>query len=176
MKLPLLISALCLALCSTHSIAADNEGLYVGVKAGMLKTDLSDLGLDTDDANTVALIGAYQFNNGFAAELEFIPSTDVDISVSGFKVGTASVQTVAVYAAYRAKPTSSPAYFKVRAGLLSEEIDVKGIGGSASESDSGLSFGLGAGINLTPNVMLEAEYTLIEQDVDFLSMGLNFKF
>ena len=168
---------MCLALCSTQSIAADNEGLYVGIKAGMLKTDLSDFGFDTDDANTFALVGAYQFGNGFAAELEFTPSTDVDVSVSGINVGTTSIQTVGIYAAYRVKPSTSPAYFKMRAGLLSEEVDVTVTGGgSYSESDSGLSFGLGAGFNVNANVMLEAEYTLIEQDVDFLSVGLNVKF
>jgi outer membrane immunogenic protein len=49
-------------------------------------------------------------------------------------------------------------------------------GNSTSSSDSGLSFGVGAGFDVAPNMMIEAEYTLIEQDVDFISVGLNVKF
>jgi hypothetical protein len=39
MKAQLLVSALCLTLFSTYSIAGDKEGLYVGIKAGTLKVD-----------------------------------------------------------------------------------------------------------------------------------------
>lgn len=176
MKTHILISALCLAVCGTNAFAVESEGVYLGVKAGRLMLDLSSTGFDTEDANTLSLIGGYQFANGFSAELEYIPQTESDFGINGMRLGTVEVQTIGVYAAYRIKPSTGSAYFKLRGGLLSENVDAIGGAGTYSTSDSGLSFGLGAGINLTPNVMLEAEYTLIEQDVDFLSVGLNFKF
>lgn len=178
MKNHLLISALCLAVCSTTAFAADSEGVYLGVKAGRLMLDLSSTGFETEDPNTFSITGGYQFANGFSAELEYIPQTEADFGINGVRLGTVEVQTVGVYAAYRIKPSTGSAYFKLRGGLLNENVDaaVGGAAGSYSTSDSGLSFGLGAGFNLTQNVMLEAEYTIIEQDVDFLSAGLNFKF
>lgn len=178
MKAHLLVSALCLTLFSTYGIAGDKEGVYVGIKAGTLKVDVSDTGLDADNANTFSLVGGYQFSNKFAAELEFIPTTDIDVNLGGVKAGTVSVQTVGVYGAYRIQPDGTPAYFKVRLGLLSEQVDGKSsiTGNSTSSSDSGLSFGVGAGFDVASNMMIEAEYTLIEQDVDFISVGLNVKF
>ena len=176
MKFQLLISTLCLAVCSTTAIAAESEGVYLGVKAGTLMLDVSGNGIQAEDPNTLALVGGYQFANGFSAELEYIPQTESDLSFNGVVLGQLEIQTIGIYAAYRIKPTESQFYLKVKGGFLNENVDSVGIAGSSSTSDSGLSFGLGAGFNITPNVMLEAEYTLIEQDVDFLSAGLNFKF
>ena len=176
MKSHLIISTLCLAVCSTNAIAAENEGVYIGVKAGTLMLDLSGTGIQAEDPTTLSLVGGYQFANGFSAELEYIPQTESDVRSNGLKLGQIEIQTIGIYAAYRIKPSTGSAYIKLRGGLLSESIDAVGNTGSSSTSDSGLSFGLGAGFNVTPNVMLEAEYTIIEQDVNFLSAGLNFKF
>jgi outer membrane immunogenic protein len=66
---------------------------------------------------------------------------------------------------------------KAKIGVISEDIDKNYSFGVASESnsDTGLSFGVGAGFALTPQVSIEGEYTVIEQDVDLLSLGLTFK-
>ena len=167
----------CLALSyASTAFADDTKGIYVGLKAGTLNIDLASTGLDADNANTFSLIGGYAFGNGLSAELEFIPTTEADIMANGFKVGQLEIDTIGFYAAYRAALNNSPVFFKVKGGILSEQVDIKGNKGSISETDSGLSFGLGMGYKLNNQVSLELEYTLIEQDVDFISGGLNVKF
>ena len=47
---------------------------------------------------------------------------------------------------------------------------------NADVSDTGLSVGAGFGFNLGDVAQLEAEYTIIEQDVSYLSLGLNLRF
>lgn len=48
--------------------------------------------------------------------------------------------------------------------------------GSMSESDSGFSGGLGLGYNLNHRFFAEVEYTLVEDDVDFYSLSINYTF
>ncbi len=66
-------------------------------------------------------------------------------------------------------------YGKFKAGFLSEDFSFKNSFGSVDSTDSGFSGGIGAGYRYE-NFSIEAEYTLIEQDVDFFSIGVNFHF
>ena len=60
-----------------------------------------------------------------------------------------------------------------RIGLLREEIDTDVLG---SESDSGLSVGVAIGYKVNPQINLEAEITSIEEDINFFSAGMRYKF
>ena len=55
-------------------------------------------------------------------------------------------------------------------------IHEEGSVGSTSLSDTGFSAGAGVGFRFNDHLSAEAEYTLIEADVDFLSLGINFHF
>lgn len=172
-------AALCLLLSCPIAAVAEEIPFYIGSKVGQLNIDVSETILEADNASAVSLIGGYNLGNGFAMELELIPTTEADISIKGGAVvGTIEVQTVAVYLAYRLPFANNTVYFKAKGGVLNEQVEAKvnGLSGSYKESDSGLSVGLGAGYNLNKNISLEAEYTIIEQDVDFLGAGINIRF
>ncbi len=66
--------------------------------------------------------------------------------------------------------------FRARAGLLYESVSIDTSFGSASDTDIGLSFGLGIVYKLAGNMDFIAEYTIIESDVANLSAGVQFKY
>jgi len=43
-------------------------------------------------------------------------------------------------------------------------------------SDSGLSLGIGVGYQFNNKISTELEYTIIEEDIDFISLGVNYSF
>lgn len=137
--------------------------LIFGAKTGPMMIDTS--GVD-DPTNTGLMIG-YQQSIGLgdlAIEGEFTTSTsDGKVTATDDKV---SVDTMAVYAALR---TAGPFYFKVKGGYLQEDVEV----GSYSESDSGMSYGVGLGFGIGI-LQLELEYTQVEEDISFVSLGIQF--
>ena len=151
------------ALC-TVNVYADNK-VYAGVKGGTMITSLQGL----SDANNIGLVVGYKFNKSFAVEGEFSTSSS-DGDVAGF--GSWSLDTYAVYAAGR---WGSKAYLKGKAGFVHEKIDITGGIGIAG-SDTGLSLGLGAGYHFSDKVNVELEYTIIDEDIDFFSLGVNYTF
>jgi opacity protein-like surface antigen len=170
---PLLMLALSL---SAYSHAEQNTGFYLGIKGGNFMVDVSEPNFDYDDATSMGLLAGYDFGSNVSAEFEYNSSNDADVRYFGSKFGTLKVNTFAGYMAYRLKPnTSNGFYVKAKAGILSEDVKVTHNKGTISTNDTGLSLGVGAGFNITDKVALEAEYTLIEQDVNYLSAGLNFK-
>ena len=68
------------------------------------------------------------------------------------------------------------AYLKGKAGILSEDISISGGFVSGGGSDTGLSLGIGAGYRLSDKFDIEFEYTIVEEDIDFISLGLNYSF
>ena len=71
--------------------------------------------------------------------------------LEAIKVGKVEIDTIGFYAAYRAELSNSPVFFKVKGGILSEQVDITGNNGSVSETDSGLSLGLGVGYKINNN-------------------------
>lgn len=148
--------------------AQASEGGYFGTTAGLMKTSISG-----DSPFNAGLRAGYAWNSGFALEGEYTTSlVDGEARYSsswGDFRWDYSISTLGVYAAYRSQ---GDIYFKGRLGVLNESVDF----GDGKESDSGLSAGLGVGFTFSENVNLEAEYTLIEEDVDFWSGTLVFRF
>ncbi len=136
---------------------------YFGVKAGLVIVDEDGL---TDATNLGLNIGfPISTNMAFEGELTTtILEGDVDL---GFTTLNWDVTTLAGYFTYR---TSSSPYFKLKAGILYEDVSI----GSFSESDTGLSFGAGVGWNLSKTSKLELEMTIIEADLTFFSIGFLF--
>lgn len=167
------ITALCLgvSLLSVSAFAADSP-LYVGIKGGTMMVSPSEF----EDANSFGLVLGYKlFDNpsgSLAVEGEFTNSSSEKITILNV-TGKWDIDTKAVYLAYR---TSGDLYFKGKIGYLDEDVNVNIAGASISGSDSGASYGIGGGWKLGKSSALELEYTIIETDVDFISLGVNFSF
>ena len=133
-------------------------GLTFGAKAGPMLLDVS--GAD-DPMNGGVVFGTELgiFVGDLAVEGELtrtIDSGDDEIEID-------------TYAAYLAFRTPGPIYFKARGGVLKWELETP----IAEDDDTGTSFGLGVGFSLAI-IKLELDYTIIDDDINFLSIGLQF--
>ncbi|MBI3545191.1 MAG: porin family protein [Gammaproteobacteria bacterium] len=172
MKIKSLIFAVCLTVVSPAAVLAADNPLYVGLKGGVMMVDLSEY----DQATSAGVVLGYKIfgnaDSSLAIEGEYTTSSSADINVLGFK-GKWDIDTWAAYLAYR---IGGDMYFKGKVGYLNEDINVDIVGANISGSDSGLSVGIGVGWKLGKKNALELEYTVIEQDVNFVSLGVNFSF
>lgn len=141
---------------------AHSDG-YSGVKVGPM---LVDLGGADHPVNGGFVFGTSRSGLSFEGEASFSVSKGyVYVPFSGgYDV---SITTMAGYAAFRAE---SDTYLKTKFGLLYEDVNI----GPASGNDTGLSYGLGVGWRLDSGNMVELEYTIVEQDVNFLSLSVLF--
>ncbi len=87
--------------------------------------------------------------------------------------GEWEIETYAIYGVFRTRGTL---FFKGKIGYLHEDVSSTVGGFGATGSDSGLSLGIGAGLRIGHHGSIELEYTIIEEDVDYLSVGLNYYF
>lgn len=148
--------------------ASQENPLYLGIKIGQMDIDQS--GFDTS-INFGLLVGydiLRDANGAFSIEAEYtrdISEGDVDI---GGVNGDWHIETLAAYGAYR---TAGPVYLKARAGYLREDVSVSGINSGVAGKDSGLSYGAGVGYYLNRKSGIEFEYTAIEHDINFFSLG-----
>ncbi|WP_226703949.1 outer membrane beta-barrel protein [Microbulbifer elongatus] len=153
--------------CTMGAQAA--EGGYFGAVAGVMATDI-----EGDNPFNAGARAGYSWANGFGVEAEYTTSiVDGEFRFSNSWVDVEadySISTLGAYATYRSQ---GDLYFKGRLGYLNESVD---FGDGADGSDSGLSAGLGMGFSFSEAVNFEAEYTLVEEDVDFWSGTLVFRF
>lgn len=144
--------------------AAAADGLYVGVRGGTIKNDTSGF----DNATNVGVALGYEFLNIWAG----------DVAIEGeytktFDEGDApgsddwEIDAIAVYGVLR---TAGPVYVQAKAGVVNQQLDV----GPISNDDTGFTAGLGVGFSLAV-VQIELQYTRMEEDIDFLGLGINFK-
>lgn len=159
--------ALCAAVLLAAAGQASADGsIYAGGKIGLMDLDFRN----TDEATNLGVLLGYDFAGTSAIrgaiELE-LTTTIFDGDIDG--AGDWDLDTQAAYGVIK---IGDALYAKLKGGVLHEEGSVNGHSGSDTE----LSVGLGGGWRLAPNVALEAEYTRIEDDVDFWSFGANFYF
>ena len=182
-----LILCLFVMLSSYNLYADDAAGPYIGLKAGVFTIDVDESeNFDVDDPSALGFVVGGKFNRFIGMEFEYNQSDDAGFEVENSSTeGQLDIQTMALYFVFR---TPGNVYFKAKAGVLHEKID--GSGGncnyyysysscssaSLSEKDTGLSAGVGIGFMLGKSVSLEAEYTIIEEDVGYASAGLNIHF
>ncbi len=187
-----LILFLFVMLSSYNLYADDVAGPYIGIKAGVFTIDVDESeSLDVDDPSALGFVIGGKFNRFIGMEFEYNQSDDAGFDVENSSVeGQLDIQTMALYFVFR---TPGKVYFKAKAGVLHEKIDGSGgsssgsggscdflsstcVSTSVSEKDTGLSAGVGIGFMLGKSVSLEAEYTIIEEDVGYASAGLNIHF
>ncbi len=154
------------------SAKAADSSWYVGLKAGQMMVDLDGL----DDATNGGVLVGYSFGD-FAIEAEYTTTlSEGDVTILGVP-GEWDINTFAVYGVYR---SSGNIYFKGKVGFLNEDVSINvnafGTPISAAGSDSSASLGVGVGWRIPDSNSLELEYTIVEEDIDFLSLGYNYHF
>lgn len=164
------------ALCATSAQAAGTsplDHLYYGVKAGFM---IPDIGIMGNAINVGGFVGApitRVAQGTFSGEVEATTSViKGDINYLGVS-GHWGVTTLAGYGVFR---TNGPIYFKAKAGYLFENgtFSIAGSPYTYGGSDSGASFGVGGGMHLGGGHSIELEYTIIDSDINFLSVGYKF--
>jgi len=193
-------AAVALGLISMPALAADDQGFYGGVGAGLFGVEVSDfeagLNFDADDTG-FRLFGGWQFNENFGLEAgygdggtasesigdlaTFGVEADVDIDVSGFDI----LLTGTI-------PFGDMFYGYAKAGMFFWDADIAatlreddGDGGvittteSFSESGEDLAYGAGLGIDFSENFGVRLEYMIYDvsdADADFLSANVLMRF
>ena len=120
------------------------------------------------------LIPAAPQNINFEAEFTSTLLSKPSVNVLGTKL-EANVTTFAGYGVFNHQ-VAPEVTLRARAGLLYESVSIDTVFGSASDSDIGLSFGVGMVYKLAGNMDIIAEYTIIESDVNNLSAGVQFRY
>lgn len=172
--------ALVVAFAGTSSA---EEERFIGAKTGFMMVDGDG---DIDNIIPIGVVYGQSLNSVLPnlwveGELNY-GVTGGDFDVPGGS-GEVTIWTLAAYGAYR-HPLNAQAYLKGKLGLLYESVEMEYSGtmfgvsysGSDSETDTGLSLGIGGGYKINDQMTAEVEYSIIEEDVDYLSVGLNFKF
>jgi hypothetical protein len=152
--------------------SAQAEGLYLGAVIGVMDVDVNGF----DEAVNGGVVLGYavpaQGTASWGLEAEFTTSVSKgDLEPSRF--GDWEIDTQAAYAVLR---VGSDVYAKLRAGYLWEDVSVDFGGSTVEGDDNGFSGGIGVGFQGSESIDVEFQYTLIEEDVNFYSVGLNFKF
>lgn len=127
---------------SVNSLAGQGD-FSAGIKFGNMDID------GGDDETALGIQLGYRATSRISAELEIMQA----------EFGNRDVDSTAVYGTYR---SAGDMYLLGKIGVAS----LDGFG----ESDTGLSFGLGAGIATGSGIAIEAEYTVLDSDVSFFGL------
>jgi len=118
--------------------------------------------MDPDEVSSETAMGfqlGYGITDNITAEFEFLRAEFDTI------LGDRDLDSKAIYATYR---TDGELYLVGKVGYASLDI--------ASESESGLSFGIGGGYSVNDSFDVEVEYTILEDDVNFLGLTAKYNF
>lgn len=155
---------MCLLLC-LPIMPAQAEWLF-GVKTGPMSVSVDNGDVGDDPVNLGVMIG-YELGilaGDLAIEAEITRSTS-----SGTLNGQdLDVESNGLYLSYT---TPGPLYFKVKGGLMDAKLEAAAAGQSEDESGETYGFGVGLSAGL---VRIELEYTAIDDDINFISVGVVF--
>lgn len=142
--------------------------IYFGAKLGFMDPD------DGDEATNAGVLVGYTLmedrNGAFAVEGEYTRTFDDG------EIGNADwdIETLTAYLAYR---TAGNIFLKAKAGYGWWDVNVDGGAPRGFEDDDwDFAFGAGVGYRLSSKAGLEVEYTVIQDDIDFLSLGFFTRF
>lgn len=149
--------------------AVEPGKFYFGVKGGLMMPDTNALA----DVINVGVNLGYNFpkmnlplNGTVAAEGEVTLSAMPGDVLGG---GDWDLQTIGGYGVFRA---GDAFYFKGKAGLAHQRLNVELAGVDASDTDTNISVGAGLGMRIQDSRM-EVEYTWFN-DINFISVGYLF--
>ena len=155
---------------STASDTSESSHTYIGLKGGPMSVNSDAF---NDDGVMLGILFGYDVpDNGFAFEGEFNTTVSKASSdIAGY--GDLGVTTLAGYGVYR---TSGRVYLKAKLGLLYEYLtsSVSGIIDiDVDQPGLAISIGVGGGWRVTDRLSAEIEFTSIEADIGYASLGLN---
>ena len=157
---------------------------YIGAGAGITSADFCDdiagSGLSCDDEDTgLKIFGGYKFTPNFAVEGAWIDLGEASITVG---VNTATVEVdgfqVAAVGILPINPQWS-VFGKLGAFMWDASVNSNIPGATGSDDGTDIMFGFGGMWNITPQFGLRAEWERFDidsNDVDFLSVGIQFNF
>ena len=193
----LAILGLASAMAFTGPAFAQDPGFYLGGALGQTSFDVDCTGTTScdDKDSSWKIFGGYQFNKNLALEFGYadLGEATASVSVPPFTVNGALEATVWDLVAVGSLPIADRFSIFGNLGLYRADTDlnatVPGLG-SASESDSNtdLTFGVGARYDFTRNLGVRLEWqryqdvggefagVTLESDVDVMSVALIWKF
>lgn len=141
--------------------------LYVGAKIGLMDPDRGD------EATNLGVLAGYTLvedsNGAFAVEGEYTRTFD-DGEIAG---ADWDIETLAAYLAYR---TAGDVFLKAKAGYGWWDVNVDRFATRFEDDDWDFTFGAGVGFRFSRKAGLEVEYTVVQEDIDFLSLGFFTRF
>jgi len=152
---PALIILLLLSITTAHG-ANQSTPWYFAIKGGVM-----DAGTGTDNALNMGLDIGYRNNKFLSTEVELTRTLIDGETRSG---NDWEVDTLSAFAAFR---SNTEVKFKAKIGFTN--IDY------GNNDDLELSFGIGIGFWASGGLM-EIEYTEIDDDLEFISLGVNYFF
>ena len=161
------------------ALAQGYIGAGAGITASDLCNDISGPGVSCDDEDTgLKIFGGYKFTPNFAVEAAWIDLGEV--SASGFG-GTATAEAdgfqIAAVGMFPINPQWS-IFGKLGAFMWDASV-TSNSGFSVSDDGTDIMFGFGGMWNITERLGLRAEWERFDvdsEDVDFLSIGVQFNF
>jgi len=123
------------------AVASD---MYVGVNVGSAKIDASNL----DSTTSFALLGGYNFNNNFAAEVAYTDFGSKDYSGFTLKSSAWSISGVGSY------PFNEQFSVFAKLGFASTTTDTSG----SSTDKSDLTYGIGGQFNVNKQIGIRLGY------------------
>jgi opacity protein-like surface antigen len=170
--IPVIASSIALASFSAaaqaDSSTENNSGFYVGGNYGYLKVESDD---EFDDENDVsqAVIG-YRFNSFIALESSYI-----DFGRYGNSL--ANAETTGYTAAIKGTiPLTQTVEVFAKAGQLWHETDYNVTSFSGSSDDKSLFAGAGVNFKVTENLLVNAQYTWYDVDLEADKVSSDTKF
>jgi len=151
--------------------------IYVGAAVGFMDYNDSgyDPGINAGFYGGYNLLGRDSHWNAELAGGSLAAEAQITLTASkgDAPAGEWDVNTVALYAAYR-HPFTSMFYGKAKLGLAQTDFEAKNVAG-ASDKQTGLSAGIGAGFKVGPGA-IEIEVTNHNSDFLFISGGFHINF
>lgn len=145
---------------------------YIGAKVGQFNLDVDG----ADDPTAYGIYGGYNFDPNFGIEVEYVGSDDADY----YNFGEIDAKTYGAYGTYRYAFPNTGLYAKGKLGVAKTELEASvnaaGVRVSESADDTGIAGGIGLGYSVNPDFGVEAEYALVDSDVDLITIGAQLKF
>ncbi len=155
---------------ASASVLAENvaSGFYVGLKTGAMIPEHRE-----NNFNSLGFLAGYNFDYGLSAEYEQTHANP-NIYTDGDKI-EAHYKTQTAYGVWR---SGDVFYGKVKAGVshIYEDAKIAGQGNRESQSGNRFSTGVGAGVRIGDHAMVEAEYTVLDQNMGYASIAAIGKF
>lgn len=166
--LPTLLIASTVALAP----AAVAEGWYADVGYTHAETDSDTFDVDL---GAISARGGYDFTENFGVEFEgAVGVSDEDILGATVELN----YLVGLYGKAQV-PVAERVDLFARLGVVNAELEISGGGLSASNSETGVGFGVGGTFDLTQNVYLRGDYTrydIEDYEADAFTLGVGMKF